>query len=298
MSTYRAIFIILCVGLLSYATELIPYKDEAQTVLTMCIASFLLWQLVSLRKNEEECDRYARICDELFPVRKKEDAYHTSNLLGGSNLPWQWVSDLNAFFAKKFDDQDFNLAKLAGLWIHLADSFSVFGDKPGSNLTKATLWFSEFLRDTSKTLAEHLEHWAKNNRKILGEEVAENCFYKEMKKGDNQPYGLFMCSPLADLLATTYEIERAVLSFSWFGKPVRKIKTIKCARICVKNAGDNDAVVKAVHEIFPEFTPGVKYQGSGKQDKGLFVQETVPICPDEFESRLPQLIEKLFPKNS
>lgn len=286
MNIFKTLFIIILVGVVSYSSNFLPYEAEIGTTIWLSVAIFVLVSTARKRKAENDMDRYVRRCHELFPVRLEEDAYHLSTMMS-YNIPWQWVIDINELFKIKFED-------LSGKYMHLVDSFCVFGEKTGSNLTRATYLLGKMLSDSSKSLVEHLGDWAKKHRNALGEEIASNCYFKHIQKGDHMPYGIFMTDASLDILATVYNVKTAILTYSWLGKPTRKIIEVTAARLCLRNYGeDNEKIVKAVHSVYPEFINDAKHQGSGPQSKGLFIQESVSVDIEDFRSRLPQLIEKL-----
>lgn len=279
---YKNLMVVFFIFLLSVATAFIPGFDLVKSLaLAVCASVAFLFQAKG-RCNEEETDRYRRLCGERYPVVLKNHAYMLSNLLVNGDIPYKWMGWLK--------NLGVDIKEEARGMLHAVDSLCHFGDEPAQGIARAT-YFVATAKAKGQSLEEALKLFVSENSGALGQEISKGCFLKKLEAGQPLPYGIFQATPSTRLLCTFYAVQVCIESLNFWGQKTQTIKEVSSMRICVKSGMDAEATKKIVHEIFPELAP--KNFGSGPQQSGLFVQETVHVDKASAESRLSLLVERL-----
>jgi hypothetical protein len=275
------VFFLFCA---SIATSFVPGFDLAKSAVLALVVSFLYVSQAAARGREEECDRYRRVCGEVYPVRLGEDPAHLSNILLSGDIPHRWVKKLGELL-----NMDVKVA--AGKFYHSLDAFCHFGDLPGDGLIRATHFVSTVVAQ-GRNLEEALRELVGQNQQALGKEFQKGCYICELQLGQMLPYGIFLGTGSTRLLVAFYTVRRAVKGLDIFGREVIRIKEVSSMRICVRASLEPAETKKIVNELFNKETHPDNF-GSGPQDRGLFIQETVSVDRASVEKRLPELIKAL-----
>ncbi|TSC55314.1 MAG: hypothetical protein G01um101418_1001 [Parcubacteria group bacterium Gr01-1014_18] len=269
--------LVIFLGLIGMALlKLVPYNDLLQMGLFVLIGSYVAFRTYEYRKASSvpDVNRYEDVSDEIYQVRKAEDAYETSNMLLSGDIPLWWA--IETLWDKTVASLGLKPEEIATLddWgkirkiksvvphVHLLDLFCLIGDKMGRGIVRAERFIASLGENFSLSVLDaKLKEMGEKAFAILLP-VGPRAFFADVKQGQ-QPVWVLSFNLAIDAMLAFYPVRKIGADGKVFWQTGARVSFAK--GIFTPELG---AKFLEAFKIFRR-----ENLASGPNEKGLFMQE-------------------------